>query len=423
MFERQPDAAAPIRQSRFAPAPESGVPLSVRFFLTVEEEFTDNANQTKDNRKSEFSTRISPGISIGADRPWASFGLSYAPQVFIENNSIGETELNQSLSARAALWPEGRFRLNIAENFTDSNDFRDQQDPGSRLTGTDNYIENLITAEAAYVLPRFRTALAYENIINQTDVGFTDTRITHTVRPSAAYTGERFGLEGSYGVRRGNENSSVEIPYWSHLGDARISYAVTTATSAVLTGSYEYEEPDSGAHFSTGTGRVGGTFAFGPDGALTLLAGASVFSEEGQDTKVRPSGSLAYTHRFAAFVVRALFDSGFRNDSTSLDSTGVTFTRSAGIFVTSTQLLFRELTGTLGVRWTEEEFEQSSTFGGPPGTKDRTWDFDVSIRYALARSLFLGLGYTGTIRNSTQSSADFYENRVRLGLTYEYILF
>ena len=47
----------------------------------------------------------------------------------------------------------------------------------------------------------------------------------------------------------------------------------------------------------------------------------------------------------------------------------------------------------------------------------------MSFDYALARSLFLTLGYTGTIRDSTQSSADYYENRVRLGLRYEYTLF
>ena len=163
MFEGQPYASAPIRQSRFAPAAEQGLPFSVRLFLTAEEEFTDNANQTKENRKSEFSTRISPGIAIEAARPWANFSLAYAPSVFIENNSISDTELNQTLSARAALWPGGRFQFNIGENFTDSNDFRDQQDPSSRLTGQNNFIENIATAEAAYVLPRLRTALAYTN--------------------------------------------------------------------------------------------------------------------------------------------------------------------------------------------------------------------------------------------------------------------
>ena len=425
MFERQPyDASAPIRESRFAPAPGPGLPFSVRLFLTAEEEFTDNANQTKENRKSEFSTRVTPGIAIGAARPWADFSLSYAPSVFIQNNSIDDTELNQSLSARAALWPGGRFQFNLADNFTDSNDFRDQQDPGSRLTGTTPFIENVVTAEAAYVLPRLRTALAYTNTYYQTETaGSTDTRIDNAGRASVAYTEPRFNLAGSYTLTRGNESSSVEIPYWRHAGDARFGYVITPAISAILFGSYEYQEPDTGDYFTTGTGRLGGTFAIGPQGTLELQGGFSAFTTQGADTEVRPSFLVAYSHRFAAFVVRADFLSGFENQTSAIDSTGLTYTRSAGIFVTTSELLFRNLTGTVGIRWTEDEFFQTSTFGGPPGTKDRTWDFDVSISYLLARSLSLVLGYTGTIRDSSQNSADFYENRVRLGLRYDYTLF
>ena len=424
MFEPQPSASAPLRQSRFAPAPEPGLPFSVRLFLTAEEEFTDNANQTKENRKSEISTRVTPGLAIGADRSWANFGLSYAPSIFIENNSIGDTELNQSLSARAALWPGQRFQLNIANNFTESNDFRDQQDPGSRLTGSTPFIQNVAIAEAAYVLPRLRTALAYTNTYYQTDTGNGwDTRIDNAGLASVAYTDPRFSLAGSYGLTRGNENSSVEIPYWRNRGDARFGYVISPAISAVLIGSYEYQEPDSGLHFSTGIGRVGGTFAIGPDGTFELQGGVSTFMTEGQDTEVKPSFLLAYTQRFAAFVVRADFLSGYQNRTSAIDATGATYNRSAGIFVTTSELLFRSLSATAGVRWTEEEFLQTSTFGGPPGTKDRTWDFDVSLGYPLARSLSLVLGYTLTIRDSTQDSADYYENRVRLGLRYEYTLF
>jgi len=424
MFEPQPSATAPIRQSRFAPAPTPGLPLSVRFFLTAEEEFTDNANQTKENRKSEFSTRVTPGLAVGADRPWGNLGLSYAPSIFIQNNSIGDTEVNQSLSARAALWPGRRFQFNVADDFTDSNDFRDQQDPGSRVTGTTPFIRNVVNAEAAYVLPRLRTALGYANTYYRTDLtGGRDTRIDNAGRASVAYTDPRFNLTGSYILTRGNETSSIEIPYWRHQGDARFGYIVTPAISAVLFGAYQYQEPDSGPSFSTGIGRVGGTLAIGPDGTLELQGGVSVFNTRGQDTDVKPSFLLAYTQRFAAFVVRADFVSGYDNRTSAIDTAGVTYRQSAGLFLTTSELLFRRLIATVGVRWTQEEFQQRSTFGGPPGTTDNTWDFDVSFAYPLARSLSVVVGYTGTIRDSDQTSADFYENRVRLGLRYEYNLF
>jgi len=212
-------------------------------------------------------------------------------------------------------------------------------------------------------------AAAYTNTLYQTDVGFTDTRIDQTGRASAAYTDPHYSLAGSYSVTRGNENSSREIPYWTQLGDAQFGYVFTPTISGVLIGSYEYQEPDIGEPFATGIGRVGGTFALGPDGTFELQGGFSTFMTQGADTKLRPSFLLAYSQRFATFVVRADFLSGFDNRSDALDSTGVTFTRSAGIFVTNTELLFRQLTGTVGVRWTEEEFQQTSTFGGPPAPK------------------------------------------------------
>jgi Putative beta-barrel porin 2 len=423
MFEQPPDAAiAPPLQLRYAPQPEQPLPLTVRLFLTVDEEFTDNADQTKNNRRSEFRTRIVPGISVRADRPSATFSLSYAPEVVIPHSTSGDTELNQNLSARALLWPTGRFQLSISDDFTDSNDFRDVRDPGSRQTGTGNFITNTATIEAAYVLARLRTALGYTNIINQEDQGtITDTRITHIVRPNALYTDPRFSLGGGFEVTRGDENSSLSVPYWDYKGDGRFLYVVTPTISAGVTGFYQFHEPDVGRDSTLGRSRAIGTVAIGPDGNLQAEAGADVFAHQADDTKVRPSFLAAYTHRFVPFTVSARYEQGYKSDFEELDSGGVTFTRSAGIFLTSSY--FRDLTGTFGIRYEENEFEQTTLFGAPAGTTDRTWSFDLELRYMIVRSLFLITGYTGTIRNSTQESAEFYENRVHLGVTYQYDLF
>jgi len=198
MFERQPDDPNVIRELRLAPVPEEPSLFAVRLSLTAEEEFTDNAFQTKDNRVSQISTRLTPGISIRADRPWVNASLSYAPSVFIQNNSIGDTEVNQNLSLRAALWPTGRFQFNVADDFINSNDFRDVQNIGTRQTGNNPYLQNTATAEAAYVWPRLRTALAYTNVINQDEQGtVTDTRIAHIVRPNVVYTDTRVTVGGA----------------------------------------------------------------------------------------------------------------------------------------------------------------------------------------------------------------------------------
>jgi hypothetical protein len=421
MFERQPEATAPIRELRFAPSPAEALPFQLRFFLTAEEEFTDNADQTKDNRRSEFRTRIVPGIAVRADRPSVNFNLSYAPEIFIPNNSIDETELNQNLSLRLGLWPTGKFQLNIADDFTDSNDFRDVQDPGTRRTGTEPFLRNVATAEAAYVLPRLRTALAYTNILNQEEQPtFTDTRISHIVRPNMLYTDPRFSLAGSFELTRGNENSSVETPFWRYQGDARYLHVLTQTASAGVTGYYQYQENDSGRHGTLGRGRAVGTFALGPDGTLLAEAGADTLTLQDASTEVRPSVLVDYTHRFFAFAVTVRYEQGYLNRTLDVSDEGVTFTRSAGIFVRSSY--FRNLSTTVGLRYGENTFE-TAVPGIPVGTTDRTWSVDAEMRYSIMRSLFLTLGYNGTFRISTQETEEFNENRVRLGLTYEYNLF
>ena len=421
MFERQPDASAPPLQLRLAPLPAEPTPFAVQLSLTAEEEYTDNANQTKNNRKSEFSTRLTPGISIRADRPVANASLSYAPSFFIQNNSIGETEFNQNLSLRAALWPTGRFQFNVADDFVDSNDSQDLQDPGAQRTGTNRFLQNQVTAEAAYVLPRLRTGLAFTNIINQEDRGFTDTRISYIVRPNVAYTDPRFNITGAYTLTRGDENSAISIPYWSNQVDGRFGYVFTPTITAGMMGYYQFQEPDVGRHFSLGRGRATGTFVIGPDGTLNLEAGADVFAFQGDSTEVKPSFLFAYTQRFLAFSVSARYEHGYVNRYTDVNNSGVTLTRSAGVFFTSS--FFRDLTPTLGVRYEENDYQNTTLQGARAGTVVRTLAFDVLFRYLIVRSLFLNFGYSGTFRISTVQSEEYNENLFRVGLTYQYDLF
>jgi hypothetical protein len=81
------------------------------------------------------------------------------------------------------------------------------------------------------------------------------------------------------------------------------------------------------------------------------------------------------------------------------------------------------VTATLGGRYEENEYQLTTALGAPAGTKDQTWAIDAEIRYLLVRSLFLTLAYNGTFRTSTQEGNAFNENRVRVGISYQYDLF
>ena len=153
---------------------------------------------------------------------------------------------------------------------------------GTRQTGNNQFLQNTATAEAAYVLPRLRTALAYTNVINQQDHSTgTDTRIAHVVRPNVVYSDPRLTVGGAYTMTRGDENSSFAIPFWSHQGDGWFRYACTPTITPGVAGFYQFQEPDFGRHFSIGRGRATGAFGFGPDGTLEVAGGADLYTRQG----------------------------------------------------------------------------------------------------------------------------------------------
>jgi hypothetical protein len=412
---------APIREERFAPAPEGAKPIELRTFLTVEEEFTDNADQTKTNRKSEFRTNVVPGVSGHLEGSRSNLDFAYAPRVVLVGNTPSDSRVDQSLTLRGGVNVMPQIRLSVAEDFTDSNDFRDVGNIGTTHTGQTPFTTNRATAEAAYTPPQGRVALAYTNVLNRNDVANPDNSLTHNVVASGDLADPRFGLGGSYTLVRALYTISSD--YWAHTVEGHASRSLTPTITANLSGQFTDHIADQvqAQDYWIGRGRVGGVVTLGPSGSLSAQAGVDVFAPQNKSTSIYPSVVALWTQRFSYFAVSASYNQSFQENFQSLDNTGVSFVRSASVYLTS--LTFRDLTATVGARWNWQKFEQSTTSGGPAGTKETTWDLECRLEYALARRLVLTLGYIYTIRSSTDPTAAFVENRVRLGLTYRYDIF
>jgi hypothetical protein len=171
--------------------------------------------------------------------------------------------------------------------------------------------------------------------------------------------------------------------------------------------------------------RLGVTGAFGPYGSLGAEAGANVLARQNNSATVRPSILLNWTQQFTFFSISANLHQAYQENFQDVTNAGVTLTRSAGLVLTSTGLLFRDLTTTLTGQWVENRFQLTvpGQNGVSAGTVDRTWNLGAEIRYLILRGLSLVLGYTATIRTSTDPTAGFLENRVRFGLTYQYDIY
>ncbi len=410
---------APIRPFRFIPILEEVGPFRLSTFLTVEEEWTDNRNQTKTNRRSEFSTSIAPALAGWIDRPSATVSLRYAPRLVLPGNRLGDATLDHNLSARAGWSPTALIRLGISDDFTKSTDFRDVGDIGTRRTSGQAFSRNVGTADVGYSRLPYGVGLGYTNVLVNNDAPGSEDSQTHTVRADGNLTNPRYTLGASYAVSRGD--FTISSPYWEHLVGGRASRTITPTTSGTLDVTFTHHDSDRGQDFKIYEGRLGATTTLGPDGTLSASGGASVFDPSGGKQNVRPSVSVSWTQRFALFSVFAQYQEGFATRFQEVDNTGVTATRSAVLSLTS--VAFRDLVASLTGRWTENRFEQTTTAAGPAGTRDRTWDLEANLRYAVIRWLYVYVGYTLTIRSSTVPTNEFLENRVRLGLTGQYDFF
>ena len=408
----------PIRAFRFAPVLEERGPLRVQAFLTVEEEFTDNVNQQKDNRKSEFRTSIAPALAASLERPFSGLSLVYTPRYFLPGNRPEDGTLDHNLTLRSSWSPSAQVRLSLAEDLTKSTDFRDLEDPASRQTGTAGFLRNQATVEAGYNPPKGRAALSYTNVLIENEAPGADNSLTHTFRTDGELTGPRLSLGGTYTLTRGEFDFAS--PYWEHTVEGRTRLPLSPIASVTLSTGFTHHDEERGQDFMVGRARIGGTVAMGPDGSLNVSGGAEVFAPRDGGQTVRPSVSVAWTQQFALYSLSARYEEGFQLRFQTVDNTGVTASRSVALLLTS--LAFRDLTATLGARWTENRFEQTTAAGGPAGSTDRTWDVDALLRYYILRPLSLTLGYTFTIRSSTTPTAEFVENRIRFGLTYQHNL-
>jgi hypothetical protein len=261
-------------------------------------------------------------------------------------------------------------------------------------------------------------------------VPLSDDSLTHIGRVDGDLTGPSVTLGASYWLTRGD--FEVSSPYWENNGEVRVRWPLLPILNGTFSGLFTHHDADRALSpdYITGRSRLGVAWSYGPTGSVEASAGVDVFSPqnpstlvaEDAGTKTRPSVSVRWTHGFRLFTLSAAYDQTYQANFTSIENTGLSFARTAGVTLATTGALFRDLTATLAFNWVSNEFQQT-TIRVREGTKDQTWNVEAGIRYYILRPLSLTLGYVLTLRDSTDPTAGFVENRVRIGLTYQHDIF
>jgi Putative beta-barrel porin 2 len=420
---------APMRPLQFAPLPDGTSPLQFRATASVQEEYTDNANETKTNKVGMFRTSLIPGLSGHAEGSRSTLDLAYAPRILFQNavtnqsaNTASDNTVQQYLTLRGGLAPTPEFQFNAAEDFTYSNDFRTAGSLGTTRTGQNRYTLNQASLVGAYVPVWGRMGVGYTNVLAQNDVVGANNSISHNMRMSGELNDPRYSLGGAYTLVRGIY-TQASSNYWGNSGEANAKRLLTPTLSATLSGQFTDHQTDQplNQNYQTGGGMVGGVWAYSPDGSISAQAGMNVYSPQSGGTTARPGAVALWTQRLTYVALTARFEQSFQQDFQSVDNTGVSLTRSASVYLTT--LTLRQLTATIGGRWYWQDFQQTTVTGGPSGTKQNTWDLQARLEYILARPLVISLDYSYTIRSSSVPTAAFVENRVSLGLSYRYDIF
>jgi len=416
-----PSGGGPLGPFRFSqPVVDFGAPVQVTATATVEEEYTDNVNETKTNRQSQFRTNFYPGLGAFLDRTASSFYGLYAPRITYLNTNVDGSDnpaIDHNLTARGRWKPTGQLQIDAAEVYTNSSNFQDLQNLGSRQVGTQRYTSNTGTIGAAWLPPQGRLGLSYTNVLSEPGGINPDNGFTHIVRPDFAIRNPRWELAGNYAMTRATYD--ISTPYWEHSGEARLSRFLTPSFTAALSGLVTSHLPDdsSTVSFMIERLRLAGTWTASPvtffDGAI----GVDRFDPNNSSPKMRPSASLGLTHRFPLFDLAARYEAGFQEQFQDVLNTGATFTQAASVLLRLTA--YRNLLATLAIRWTQNDFQLSTANVGA-NTTDRTWNLEMGVRYTLLRPLFLTFNYALLLRDSTAPGVGFTENRVRVGLTYAF---
>ncbi len=412
---------------RLGPPSQLEIPANylLQTYLTVDEEYTDNVFQTKNNRKSAFQTNITPGLRFNHEGPNDTLNFTYAPTFFFSSNSEQGNNFNQYLTLRGALRPTARLQFNMEDDYTQSNSSQFNPNLGTAFRGTGNYKTNVGTVGGAYIGSQLRTALTYINNLTINEGQSFNNSLTQTGRLSAEYTTPRDTYTGSYAVVRGEfpkaTFASVSPDYWEQDVNASVAHPLTPTISLTGSGLFTWHQTSQSLfqrnNYIIGGGQLGGNINVGPTGLLGVQVGAQVYSPENQSTKVYPSGIISYTQQFNYFSVGASYAQSFTANFTDVVPTGPSENRTALVFLRTTA--FRDVTASLSGDWVWNRYQQATQFG-LSGTKVTTFQVHAEIRYTIIRLLYLTVGYTLTNRRSTVESNEYLENRGMVMLNYAY---
>jgi polysaccharide biosynthesis protein VpsM len=384
---------------------------SVHPFLTITEYYTDNAFNSKEDKKSDFFTVLSPGIWLAVplelERPPTvdtstlspgGFSLTrYPPDTFkryqaylsyvadIELHSRDPNELN-SVGHTVEGLLQYNFRGGLSLELLDQFEYaHDDFGTGVSPDEVDKYKTNLLSFIATYRLnERFNLRAGYANYIvryDDDDLGFRDRYdntfsgyIFYKFKPKTSLFVEYEFINIQY-----KNDTALNSKEFHYLGG--LQWDMTAKSSGTIKAGYgfkDFNEPDA---------------------------------EDSKDFIME----LQLSHRFTPKTSMTLFASRTTNE-TNIATTDYILSTTIGVGYA--QMLTSKLTADIQLAYTNDIYRHDLTYNNETDQlNDKYYTAAFSLRHKVKRWLEASVGYLFSKRDSNFSDFDYTTNSIFLRAT------
>lgn len=396
--------------------------IEITPMITFSQVYDDNIFLTKENKKSDYITTISPGIQINATSASRKnrLNLEYSPTFvkyyeYTDNNTIRH---NAKLNFNQKIGKSLSFNFN--ENYLKSEEsaedsFAGYQERQSLRHTLYTYQRNYADAGLTYNFsPKDKMAFGYRHeLLENKDPDLDDSTVHGPYWNLTYWLNAKNGMELSYRFTRGEYQRESGTPsgydYDDHAGELRYMYQFTSATTGYIRYGYTIRDfkEESKENRKIHEGSAGLTHNFSSDTSLSLSAG--YYKPEGSESD--DNGHMSYSanlnKKFKRGKISLGGESGWDEGDLSAEQKGYTryWTANSGV----DYILLKDLNAYADVSYKKNDYLS--------GIEDNTYTGRAGLRLNFLKWYSLGLEYIYLNRRSDDPDDEYADNKIMLTIS------
>ena len=377
-------------------------------------EYTDNFFLTNDNpgseKESEWTTTISPGVTLDMLARTASLSLSYDPTYNMYDTYSDRNYWSHAVNLAGSWQTTKDLSMQATHTYLYTEDPIDEDD--LTLRRRDNpYTRNTTTARIDYRFGAENTVYMdglYSFLENE------DPAIQDSDRAGGS-AGMTYWVNIRWGIDLGGEyyqsRFDVSDDYEDMAGRLRLNYRFNphfTAFAAYRQTFHQFE--DESNDYEIYDGSIGFDYAIDPSMDLTVEVHYFVRAFEETEDESETPVNVNFTKRFKNGSINLNGEGGYNRTTVTAEDLG--YYIYYGVTASGDYAFTRRISGDVNAGYTYRDYKDEV-----PRREDDVIRAGCGLSFQLMRWLSARLGYTFNSVESTIEANDYVENRASLMLT------